>query len=450
MLRQVLTALLGMCTASVAVSCLGFDIYGTYAGALGLVGFCAGVGYMGIGGYLLRFQGAHQDEVYHQAFSLLGAIGLLGVVAGLAIAPFIGKWIGVPEFDAVAVGMLVSLPLVLLSRVPQCIVERNLDYRTVALVEFAASVLKSSVALGLLVAGFGIWSLVVSWWIYQAALNIGFMRSSGYRPSLRWERRLIFPMFQFGLKIWAARAVLNIKELVNPLVVGKMLGAEAMGHVAMAITLCEACTMFLSVSHRLSAGLFGKIHKEDSKIMRAISDGTFIQVWLAGSVLVGMSWIGSETLPYFFGLDWELTTKLLPFLAIFYLSSSITQLHASALFTDGKGYTMLVMNSLQVIVFFFSTIFLIPMAGLLAFGLGSAFGGLVSLSLLWITKDRFYDKKMNLSLVSAAGFALALFVPQLGLGAILGLLLVVSWQPIRIKLKELVREGYRNIKIFRN
>ncbi len=429
--RHLLTAALGLITTTIAVTWLGFGPYGVFAGVLGLVGAIGAVSDLGVGGYLLRHPGKHDIDVYHQAFTLLCLLGLTATFGGIVTLPWIVEWVGISGFNEMLLAMLLSIPVVLLCRVPQCKLERELNYRPVAITELLASLARSGLVLGLIAAGWGVWGLVIGWWAFHLIVFVGFLGVSRYRPKFVWRWALLRPMLGLGLKSWSARSILALRDLVNPLIVGRALGSDAMGKVAIAISLCEVASMLLTVAQRLSGGLFGNIQGDRARVARAISEGTFIQVWLTGAALVGISWLGSFLFPPLLGPGWAQVMALFPYLAIYYLAGSLTQLHASAFYTYGRGLTMLGINSLYLFLFALLTYFFIPVFDVVAYGVGSALGALVILLLLPIAKKQFGHNEIGLSIISAMAFALAMFVPQLGPGAALGLVIVLMLKPIR-------------------
>jgi PST family polysaccharide transporter len=71
--------------------------------------------------------------------------------------------------------------------------------------------------------------------------------STNVRPRLCWKPSLIREMLAYGLSLSFAGWLWQLRSLVNPVIVGRFAGAEAVGFVALAIRLVEMLAL-LSLS----------------------------------------------------------------------------------------------------------------------------------------------------------------------------------------------------------
>lgn len=86
----------------------------------------------------------------------------------------------------------------------------------------------------------GVWAPVVGYWIQQIMISIGTLWASRYMPRLTKNLNDLKDMVQYGIGYSSSMWVWQIRSLINPLIVGKFLGAEAVGIVALAIRVVEA------------------------------------------------------------------------------------------------------------------------------------------------------------------------------------------------------------------
>lgn len=135
---------------------IGPQQYGLYAAVFGIFTYLFSLGQFGVLVYLVRME-EDQRQAYHQAFMLLLLIGVV-LTGGLWLGGFfwLDRWVNLPGFEAVAKVMLSALPLTLINQVPLARLERQLDYRTIAMIELANQFTYNLIALPLAFSGFGV------------------------------------------------------------------------------------------------------------------------------------------------------------------------------------------------------------------------------------------------------------------------------------------------------
>src|SRR5215204_2732178 len=246
-LRQGLGLLISAVGFIMLARILGPEAYGLWAAAYGIYTFLSSSSGWGINVYLIRRQEEPPAQDYHQAFSLLLLLGLTGAGLAYLVLPFLEGWVRLEGFGPVAVALFVGLPINLVSLVPFARLERALDYRRVAFVELSGQIALYLTALPLATQGWGAWAPVAGWWAQQL-LTLGLLyRMAAYRPQLRWERARVRAMMGYGLGILASDRLWELRNLVNPLVVGRYAGTEAVGQVAFAIRLAELLSNMLLI-----------------------------------------------------------------------------------------------------------------------------------------------------------------------------------------------------------
>src|SRR5215213_8113848 len=218
---------------------LGPEAYGLWAATLGIYSYISGLSRWGVDVYLIRRKEEPQPQDYNQAFSLLLLVSL--VTTGLAILalPLLDGWVRLEGFGSIALALFVGLPVAVLPLVPSAQLERTLDYRKIALVVLSGQTATYIVALPLAYQGLGSWAPVGGLWASQLLTLSLLYWISGYRPRFYWESARVRSMIGYSLGFSASEWLWNLGNLVNPLVVGRYAGAEAVGQVALALRLVE-------------------------------------------------------------------------------------------------------------------------------------------------------------------------------------------------------------------
>lgn len=429
-LRSVGGTVVGLLGVFLLTRAIGPANFGLYNAAFGVFTFVQFAALRGIGAYLLRLEGDEEgDEVYHQAFTLLvvfafGAVAL--VAAGL---PILEGWVRLEGFGPVALAMFLSLPVIALARIPTIRLERALDFKQVAMSEFAGTLSFYLVALPLAYKGFGVASCVAGWWVQQIVMLVFVYRAAPYRPRLLWNRELAGSVLRYGFSFSASSLVFQARDLVYPLVVGRYLGAEALGYVALALRLVKRLTIVKEIAYRLSVPALARVQRDKPRLIRAVTEGMQLQILAQAPLLVGFGWFGLWFLPFAFGPEWRPAMEVYPFIALSYLANSIFNMHSSALYALRQNLQVVAFSATHVALLFGSAFLLVPRLGLLGYGLAELVA-LASYAVIHINFARVVGSPAYL-LTGVWGVAagVALFVQELGPWVALGPVAAMLWPP---------------------
>ena len=172
-------------------------------------------------------------------YSPVLALVLYGATFGLA--PVLAGWFDAPALTSVLRVMGVLLLIRSLSIVPAALLERELDFRSIAKAELAGALTQVGLAVGLAVAGAGVWSLVAGYlagFTIQGALLWALVP---WRPSPRnasWS--ILREMIGYGRFVGAAHIVNLVNRTFDNVVVGRVLGTAALGLYAVSFRIASS------------------------------------------------------------------------------------------------------------------------------------------------------------------------------------------------------------------
>jgi PST family polysaccharide transporter len=403
---------------------IGPDNYGLYTAAFGVFTYLQSISQLGIEVYLVRREGEEDAKAYHQAFTLLVLLGIGGMLLALLGLPLLEEWVRLEGFRPVAKVMFLGLPVVLVNQVPLAKLERNLDYRRVALIELAAQIVYYLVALPLAFQGYGVWAPVNGWWAQQIQ-SLGLLYwIAGYRPRFHWDVDQVRAMLGYSLGFSASIWVWQLRTLVNPLIVGRYGGAEAVGYVALAIRLVETLSFVKTITWRLAIATLAHLQGEKTRLVKAVTEGMGLQILALGPLLVGFGWVAPWLLPLLFGPRWLPVTQIYPFVALSYLSNVVFNMHSSVLYVLKRNWEVTAFHFVHVTLFAGAAFLLIPYMGLLGYGWAEivALGSYSVIHTYLVCNAGSPDYRLAGLWWSA--FAAALFVYQLGWWVAFGLIVI--------------------------
>ena len=425
---------------------IGPQQYGLYAATFGIFWYFQTVCQLGIEIYLVRYEGEESLEIYDQAFVLLLLLGVLGTGVAMLGLPLLQSWMRLSGFEQVAQVVFVGLPIVLVAQVPAARLERALDYRRFAAIELANQIVFYLVALLCALQGWGVWAPVAGWYVQQIQGAVLVFWAANYRPRWHWDGALIKQMliyssgFSTSIWIWYARS------LVNPLLIGRIAGAEAVGFVAIAIRLVEVLGFVKSATWRLAIATLSKVQNDRGRLLKAVNEGMGLQVLALAPLLVGFAWVAPWIMPKLFGAEWLPVIAIFPFIALGNLTNSLFNLHSSALYVLKKNWEVAIFHSVHIALFVGSAVLLVPQYGLMGYGLAEI-AALLSYGVIHLYLVRELGKPAYLlPMIWWLAFGLALFVYQIGWWASLGIVVVISLPATRDRLS-LYAKAVRGVKL---
>jgi O-antigen/teichoic acid export membrane protein len=425
--RQGLGVVLSVVGVVLITRLIGPEAYGLYAGPLGIYTFLLILSQWGVDVYLIRHEGELQDQDYHQAFTLLLLLGLATTALASAALPLLSRWVGVEGFGQVALVLFAGLTVQLVGTVPQSRLERALDYRRVTIVSLSAQTLYFMTAVALAYQGLGAWAPVVGWWA-QVLLTSGLLYLlTAYRPRIYWAPARIRAMVGYGLGYSASTWVYHLRLLVNPLVVGRYAGVEAVGYVALAIRIIDTLSTARWAGWRLSIAALGRLQSDRARLVSALSQGMQLQVLAVGLPLVGFALVGAWMLPLLLGPKWLPVLEVYPFLALGSLANSIFSLHSSALYVLRRNWDVAIFHVAYITLFAGGALLLVSRAGMVGYGwaevLTVASYGVIHFFLVREIGRPSY----RLAFAWGIAFALVFFWRELGWAAGLGIVVIALW-----------------------
>jgi O-antigen/teichoic acid export membrane protein len=351
---------------------IGPHAYGLFVTAVGIVAFLSVVARGGIDTYLVRCE-APDARTYGTATSLiLGASLGLGLAAAAATPLFI-RWYGNREFVPPYLALLMAIPVSALTGIPMAKLERGLEFRRIAGIELAGQSLGLSVAATLAWLHAGVWAPVmgqVAWQVFTL-IAAGLCAAIPFR--LGFEMQHARPMLSYGVGLTASLRTWQLRTLVNPLIVGRYGGAEAVAYIALAIRIAEALGTFRLAAARMAIAALARLQDRREAFRQALEQALFLQVVTLGPLLCAFALLGPYIVRHVMGARWTPSLQIYPFAAVGVLVNSVYNLQASALFVVGKQWVVMRSYVVHVFLLAAATLFLLPRLGLIGYGWAELF-----------------------------------------------------------------------------
>lgn len=367
--RQAATLVIGLGGTIALTRLLGPAGYGRFAAALALFIYLASVAQLGINAWLVRRRADDLRDVHATARGLLLLAGLGGLALGALVLPLVERWLGGAGVRWLALGLLGGLPLHLMAMVPLAALERELRYRQVATIELTGMLLMYLVSVALALRGVGPRAMVIGWWAQQLWMLWRLQRESLLPFAFALDRGVAREALRYGLSYASSIWTWQLKDLVNPLIVGRWLGVDGVAIVALAIRLVEAASFVKAAVWRLALPGLSRLQHDPARLAAAVRDGMRLQLALLGPILLALVLVGPRVVPWLFGEAWLATGPILPLIAAGVLANAMFNLHSSALYALARNAWVTLFHVVFVAVFAGVARVLVPLIGVAGYGL---------------------------------------------------------------------------------
>ncbi len=222
----------------------------------------------------------------------------------------------------------------------EILMQKNLMFKRLSFVESSASLFGVCSAIFLAWLGFGVWSLVwgrlISVSVRSAILSwYGF---NHWLPQLYFSLKEIKEFIGFGLFQMGDRCVNYFNQRVDQLLIGSLLGAQALGFYSLAFNLViQPISKINPLFTRVAFPVFSKINTDNERLRCGFMTLRHLLSTINSPLLLGLFAISPTLIPFFFGEQWESSVELLQLLVLVAFFRSMGNPIGSLLLAKGRA-----------------------------------------------------------------------------------------------------------------
>jgi O-antigen/teichoic acid export membrane protein len=318
---------------------LSADDFGLYTVALLIIKFAAILEGLGVAPAIVQ-RPTLDERHLRVGFTLSILLSLFIAALVWAMAPTIARLMHLPELvPLVRAGCAVFLCQGL-STVALASAQRALRFRWLAMVDagaFTMGFVLVGLALGWL--GFGVWALIGALVTQHCLRMIMLLNGQRHakRPMLEW--RAIGELLYFGGGFTLSRILSYLANQADRLVVGRWLGADALGLYSLSSQLMTApAVIFGQILDRVLFPTMALVQQEPARLARAYRSGVAACALFALPVSVIVAILAPEFVRVLLGRGWEGAVVPLQILALGMLFRTSSKLSDSGVGATGAVY----------------------------------------------------------------------------------------------------------------
>jgi len=328
---------LGFLVSVVLARLLSPHEYGLATATSLVTGFLAALGGSGLIAALIQRTNLTEEDLDTSFWAGLGlgaGMALLLVAAGHHTADFFGEPIIGPLLMVQAVGLVLA-PLGI---VQTALLSREMDFRSLAIVELSTVVGSGALAIGMAVSGWGVWSLVVPGVVGTALGTVVLWRRVPWRVQGGMTLGSLRALGRFSISVLSFNVLNYVRSNVDYFVLGRALGAGPLGLYYLAYNLTTIPqTRLVPVITRVLFPALSAVQHDLPRLGTGYARAVRYVSLITFPLLTGLAILAPEFILAVFGERWVKAAPLVRILSIAGLLYSVGTTTGSVLFSRGRA-----------------------------------------------------------------------------------------------------------------
>ena len=288
----------------------------------------------------------------HVAATALLQLAIAPVLgAGLTVAaPWIAGALGHAELRTLVPLMAGTLVLLALAATPAALLQRELRFRAIAMVDAAGTLIAAVVGLTMAFTGHGVWSLAWMEVARRAARAVGFLLATRW-PVTVWPSKAEFAdLTHFNLTSLAMRLMIQADSAVPRLFLG-VASASALGYFNLAQRIFQQfSSLFIAPFNGIALPVASRIQGQREKLHAALDGATRISTLVAYPIFLGGAAIAPVAIPMLLGKTWAPATVAVQIMLLLGLRAATASFNGGVLRAVGKPGLQLVIVTIGVAI----------------------------------------------------------------------------------------------------
>jgi O-antigen/teichoic acid export membrane protein len=311
------------------------DDFGVAGYALTVISFLDVAADLGIGPALIY----HRDEpgAADTAFWLGMVLSVFMATITWLVAPLAGVFFNDPRAIPVIRALAFTYPFSALGSIHDVLLRKELSFQRKFLPDVSRSITKGLVSIILAFAGLGSWSLIIGQLAGTAIGALVFWLVLPWRPVLRFALDMSRALLKYGINIVLVGVLGIILSNTDYLLVGRYLGAAALGVYTLAFRIPDLLIMqFCSLISQVVFPLYSKMRDDPYALTRGFLTTTRYVSLVTIPLSLGVMLIAQPLVMVVFGEKWNEAIPVLRAIAVYAMMLSLAYNAGDAYKAQGR------------------------------------------------------------------------------------------------------------------
>ncbi len=262
---------------------------------------------LGMGAALIQKKNDDEAEgLFNTAFwsGLVWGVVIFAIIS-LVVAPMAADFYKEPILITLIPVLSIGIILSPLNLVHNVILTRSMNFKKIAMVNNMAALVAGVVGIVAAYYNMGVWALALNnLLVVVIAIPLLFWQTR-WIPKLYWNKDHFKVIFGFGVYSTGTSIFSRITYSVDNLVIGKMLGSNALGAYTLSFSLTENLRQTISsILNKVMYPVFGKYQDDPAKLKRYFLKIININSIIIYPIMVFLFLFAKDLIEYIFGNSW--------------------------------------------------------------------------------------------------------------------------------------------------
>lgn len=296
---------------------------------------------IGLAAALIQKKNINQDDL-KTTFTIQEVIAFLITAAVFVLAPTLASFYKLDEGGMWLVRALaISFFLVSLKVIPIVLLERNLDFKPIVLVEITETIIFNGLLIALTFTNFGIFAFSLASLSRSISGVLGIYLVAPWKVSLGLSKLSAKSLLNFGLPFQVNSILALLKDKLVPLVVAKMVGPTGVGYITWAQSLAFLPLEVMNIMIRVTFPAFSRLQDNPKELKRTLEDALFFTALILYPMLFGLIAIAPSFINYVVSSKWQSALPLIYLFSIGYFWATLSSPFTNFLNATGRIKTTL-------------------------------------------------------------------------------------------------------------
>lgn len=256
------------------------------------------------------------DEQLSSLFWINLIEGILVTIILIALAPIIANFYDKSVLKPIVIVMSLLFTISSIGMIQLALFSKMMNFKTIAIIEIAASMAGGITAIILAAIGFGVWSFVFQALALNLVQSILLFSLSKWKPGFMFKWKPVKSFVQYGLPLMGFNLVNYFSRNMDNLLIGKYLGVKQLGYYDVAYkSLLFPLQNVSIVIGRVMFPALSKLEDEKERIRSAYTQATRYIALITFPVTAGLAVLAPQVVRVVLGPEWERAILIMQILA---------------------------------------------------------------------------------------------------------------------------------------
>jgi O-antigen/teichoic acid export membrane protein len=295
----------------------------------------------GLGAALVQRRTIDEDD-RSTVFWTTVAAGFGCMALGVGLSGPIAAFFGEPDVQPLVAVESIAFFLVALSATQTALMAREMNFRALEVRDMAGTIVAAPVAIAVAFADGGAWAIIAQSVVSAFVATVLLWRYATWRPQWRFSKRALKENGSFGGKLFVTRLLSYANLNADNLLVGRFLGARALGFYALAYNVMFApLARVAGPIQQVMIPAFSRLQDETQRLGSVWLRGSRLSAAVSVPTFLGMGLVAPDFVPAILGERWNDAVPVLQLLCWAGILQGVQLLQWSVLQARGRAGSLL-------------------------------------------------------------------------------------------------------------